>query len=80
MFDPANVSPLICWLAGPDCQATGQVFHTYGDRVEIIAPISILADFRNGKPWTVEELDKALSGSLPAMAEFGQFVPELAGG
>ena len=32
-FDPANVSPLIGWLAQADCPATGQVFHVIGDPV-----------------------------------------------
>src|SRR5262249_10934033 len=32
-FDPANVAPLVAWLAGADCPANNQVFHVYGDRI-----------------------------------------------
>lgn len=76
VFDPANVSPLICWLARPDCPATGQVFHSYGDRIEVLAPGTVVADLRNGGQWTPDHIGRALAGRLPAMPTLTDFVPE----
>ncbi len=76
-FDPANVAPLICWLARADCPATGQVFHAYGDRIEVIAPVTVAADLRSDGPWTAETIDRALTGRLPPMPSLSDFVPEL---
>lgn len=77
-FDPGNVAPLVCWLARADCPASGQVFHAYGDRIEVIAPATIAADVRNGTRWTADGIDRALAGKLPAMPSLSDFVPELA--
>ncbi len=77
-FDPANVSPLIAWLATAGCPATGQVFQAYGNRVEVMQPTQIAADVRTAGRWTVAELDKALAGKLPAAPNLADFVPELA--
>jgi len=77
-FDPANVSPLIAWLATADCPATGQVFQAYGNRVEVMQPTQIAADVRTEGRWTVAALDRALAGKLPAVPGLADFVPELA--
>ncbi len=79
-FDPGNVAPFMCWLAEEDCPASGQVFHVYGDRIEVLAPVSINANFRNNQQWTVEAIDKALRGRLPAKPQLTDFVPELGEG
>src|SRR6185503_15587010 len=65
VFDPANVSPLVVWLALADCPATGQIFQAYGNRVEVLAPTTIAADLRTEGRWTVDALDRALAGRLP---------------
>ena len=77
VFDPANVSPLVVWLASPDCPATGQVFQAYGNRVEVLAPTAIAADLRSEGRWTVEALDRALAGRLPAAPRLADFVEGL---
>jgi NAD(P)-dependent dehydrogenase (short-subunit alcohol dehydrogenase family) len=77
VFDPANVSPLVVWLASPDCPATGQVFQAYGNRVEVLAPPAIAADLRTEGRWTVEALDRALAGRLPAAPRLADFVEGL---
>ncbi len=76
VFDPANVSPLVCWLARAECPATGQVFHTYGDRIEVLSPGTIVADLHNGGQWTPDHIGQALAGRLPAMPGLVDFVPE----
>jgi NAD(P)-dependent dehydrogenase (short-subunit alcohol dehydrogenase family) len=77
VFDPANVSPLIAWLARADCPATNQVFQAYGDRIEIIGHSSIAVDVRTSGQWTTDALDGALAGKLPRPAGLGDFVEGL---
>ena len=76
MFDPGNVSPLVCWLARADCPATGQVFHSYGDRIEVLAPGTVVTDLRHSGQWTPDAIALALAGRLPAMPALADFVPE----
>ncbi len=77
VFDPANVSPLIAWLAMADCPATGQVFQAYGNRVEVIGHSAIAVDVRTEGRWTLAALDKALAGKLQPAPALGAFVEGL---
>jgi NAD(P)-dependent dehydrogenase (short-subunit alcohol dehydrogenase family) len=77
VFDPANVSPLVAWLARADCPATNQVFQAYGDRVEVIGQSAIAVDVRTEGRWTVEALDRALRDKLPKPPRLGDFVEGL---
>jgi NAD(P)-dependent dehydrogenase (short-subunit alcohol dehydrogenase family) len=77
VFDPANVSPLVAWLARADCPATNQVFQAYGNRVEVIGPSAIAVDVRTEGRWTVEALDRALRDTLPKPPRLGDFVEGL---
>lgn len=77
VFAPENVAPLICWLAHADCPANGQVFQAYGDRVEVLAPSAIAVDLRTSGRWTLDALDAALTGKLPALPTLGTFVEGL---
>ncbi len=77
LFDPANVSPLIVWLAGADCSATGQVFQAYGNRVEVMGHTMIDVDVRTDGRWTLEALDRALAGKFKSPPSLGAFVDGL---
>jgi len=77
VFDPANVSPLIAWLARAGCPATNQVFQAYGGRIEIIGPSNIAVDVRTAGQWTTDALDSALKDRLPAAVRLGDFVEGL---
>ncbi len=77
VFDPANVSPLVAWLARADCPATNQVFQAYGNRVEVIGQSAIAVDVRTDGRWTVEALDRALRDKLPEPPRLGDFVEGL---
>lgn len=77
VFDPANVSPVIAWLATEDCPASGQVFQAYGNRVAVIQPTAIALDLRGEGRWSVEEIGKALAGKLPELPGITDFVPEI---
>jgi NAD(P)-dependent dehydrogenase (short-subunit alcohol dehydrogenase family) len=73
-LNPANVSPLIGWLAEENCPANAQVFHTYGNRVIVVSMPSIAADLRTEGRWTPEALDEALPSRLLELTELGAFL------
>jgi NAD(P)-dependent dehydrogenase (short-subunit alcohol dehydrogenase family) len=65
VYDPANVSPLVGWLAEAGCPATAQVFHVIGDRLFVMQMPAVAAQLKNDrKAWTAEALDAALAGKL----------------
>ncbi|MEO8450336.1 MAG: SDR family NAD(P)-dependent oxidoreductase, partial [Gemmatimonadota bacterium] len=58
MFDPANMSPLVGWLAEAECPATSQIFHVIGNRVFVIAPPTIASEWvHDGNRWTPAALE-----------------------
>ena len=73
-FDPANVSPVVAWLAEADCPATAQIFQVYGDRLTVVsmpAPVHQLDN--DGARWTADTIERALAGRLldqPAIPDF----------
>jgi NAD(P)-dependent dehydrogenase (short-subunit alcohol dehydrogenase family) len=71
-LDPANVSPLIGWLAEAACPANRQVFHVYGGRIVVLAIPAVAGEVQSPGRWTPEALDAALPGRLaaPVPAEF----------
>jgi hypothetical protein len=73
-LNPANVSPLIGWLAEEKCPANAQVFHTYGNRVIVVSMPSITADLRTEGRWTPEALDEALPSRLLPLSELSDFL------
>ena len=63
--DPANVSPLVAWLAAADCPANGQYFQVYGSRLLVLTLPQIAHDLLNPRGrWTLEDLDRELPGRL----------------
>ena len=82
--DPANVSPLVAWLAEADCPANAQIFQVYGSRLYVFSMPTLVHELRTDGRWTAEALDRALDGKLlkHATAEelLARFRPEEAGG
>ena len=76
-FDPANVSPLVGWLAEADCPATAQVFQIYGDQLVVIAMPAPVHRLANGARWTPEAIGNALDGRLLAPPTIADFVEGL---
>lgn len=63
--DPANVSPLVAWLAAPDCPANAQFFHVYGSRLLVLTLPMVAHDLFNPEGrWTLDDLDRELAGKL----------------
>ena len=57
-YDPANVSPMVAWLASDDAgDVSGQVFIVLGDQIHRMQPAQIASSVRAGDHrWTVEEI------------------------
>jgi NAD(P)-dependent dehydrogenase (short-subunit alcohol dehydrogenase family) len=65
-YHPANVSPLIAWLADVNCPANGQVFHTAGSRIVVSAMPPIEEELFTEGRWTLDQLDAELPSKLVA--------------
>jgi NAD(P)-dependent dehydrogenase (short-subunit alcohol dehydrogenase family) len=63
-WDPANVSPLVCYLASADCAFTGETFFVQGRAVKRVRSWEMAETVENDERWTVEALGKALSTAL----------------
>jgi len=55
-WDPANVSPLVAYLASESCPFTGKVFFVQGGKVQYFQPWTLTAEINKGDRWTVAEL------------------------
>jgi NAD(P)-dependent dehydrogenase (short-subunit alcohol dehydrogenase family) len=64
IWDPANISPLVGWLATEGCEATGRVFFVQGGRVAVFQPWTMAAEVDHNDRWTVAELDSAMQKVL----------------
>ena len=57
LWDPANISPMIAYLATTDCPFTGETFFVQGDLVARYQPYVLAETISNrGQRWTVERL------------------------
>ena len=65
VFDPANVAPLVVYLASPLCPLTGQVYAVHGGKVGRFSSWSVEEAFELDRRPTVEELAEA----VPALGE-----------
>jgi len=60
VWDPANISPLIAWLAQEDCPVTGKTYFIQGGQVRLFQPWTMTATIEKQGRWTVEELDREM--------------------
>jgi NAD(P)-dependent dehydrogenase (short-subunit alcohol dehydrogenase family) len=63
-FDPANVSPLIAWLARAECPANAQIFHIDGNRILVVAPPSLVQELHTEGRWSLAALDREVAPHL----------------
>lgn len=63
-MDPANVSPLIGWLAERDCPADSQIFHIAGSRLVVLSMPQMVHELKTQGRWTRDELDRVLPDRL----------------
>jgi NAD(P)-dependent dehydrogenase (short-subunit alcohol dehydrogenase family) len=60
LWDPANVSPLVAYLATADCPVNGKVFFVQGGKVQFFQPWTLTASIDQDARWTVESLARQL--------------------
>ena len=60
--DPANVSPLVAYLATETCPLRGQVWFVHGRTVRQMQPWTMLDEIRTEERWTIPALRAALAG------------------
>jgi NAD(P)-dependent dehydrogenase (short-subunit alcohol dehydrogenase family) len=59
-WDPANVSPLVAYLATENCPFTGTTFFVQGSVVRLFQPWTMTETIDKGDRWTVAELEKEM--------------------
>ena len=60
-WDPANISPLVAYLASADCKFTGETFFVQGGNVTLIESWARGASVDRDSMWSVDELAEALA-------------------
>jgi len=77
VWDPANVSPVVGWLASPlAADVNGQVFVVWGSEVQVARSWSLGGKVdADGKAWTIDTLAAAaptlFAKHEPGLAPFG---------
>jgi NAD(P)-dependent dehydrogenase (short-subunit alcohol dehydrogenase family) len=62
-WHPANVSPLVAYLARADCPMEGKVFYAAGGDIVLMRPWTPSERIHKDGRWSVEELRTALAGT-----------------
>jgi len=62
VWNPANVSPLVAYLATADCPINGQVFFIQGGVVRLFQPWTMTSTLHRDDRWSVAELAETLPG------------------
>ncbi len=57
--DPANVSPLVAYLATEGCPLSGQVFFVHGGRIQLMQPWTLHDRIDGDERWTIAGLRQA---------------------
>ena len=57
IWDPANVSPMVAFLATENCPVTGRVFFVQGGKVQNFQPWTLADAIEKDDRWTVAELE-----------------------
>ena len=60
VWDPANVSPLVAYLATTDCPITGRTFFVQGGTVRVLEPWQLGERLERDGRWTIEDLASEL--------------------
>src|SRR6478735_3550061 len=65
-WDPANISPLVAYLATADCPFTGETFFVQGGEVKRVQSWEMAETVEQQDRWTVEGLAEALAPYAPS--------------
>jgi NAD(P)-dependent dehydrogenase (short-subunit alcohol dehydrogenase family) len=64
-WDPANVSPLVGYLATESCPFTGKSFFVQGGKVQYFQPWTLTKDIDKADRWTIAELAEQMPSIVP---------------
>jgi NAD(P)-dependent dehydrogenase (short-subunit alcohol dehydrogenase family) len=64
VWDPANISPFVAYLATENCPATGKVFFVQGGQVRLFQPWTMADTVEKDGRWTVAELETEMKKVL----------------
>jgi NAD(P)-dependent dehydrogenase (short-subunit alcohol dehydrogenase family) len=60
VWNPANVSPLVAWLATENCPASGKVFFVQGGVIRLFQNWTMTETLEKGDRFTIDELEAGL--------------------
>jgi NAD(P)-dependent dehydrogenase (short-subunit alcohol dehydrogenase family) len=61
-FSPANISPLVAYLAAARCPLTGKVFAVQGDNISELVNWHMGSTIETDKPWTIDDIESGIAG------------------
>jgi short-subunit dehydrogenase len=64
-WDPANISPLVCYLASDACIFNGETFFVQGGEVRRVQTWTMAETIEQDDRWSVAELSKAITALAP---------------
>lgn len=64
-WDPANISPLVAYLASEDCVFNGETFFVQGGEVRRVQTWTMVEAVEQDDRWTVADLAKAITALVP---------------
>jgi NAD(P)-dependent dehydrogenase (short-subunit alcohol dehydrogenase family) len=67
-WDPANISPLVGYLASDLCTFSGKVFFVQGGKVQLFQPWTLAHEIDKNDRWTVAELAEQIPNLFGASA------------
>ena len=77
IYHPANVSPLVGWLAQEDCPVTRQIFHVIGNRILVVSMPQVVTTLQCAGRWTLEQLDEQIPAGVATQPTFEDFLVRL---
>jgi NAD(P)-dependent dehydrogenase (short-subunit alcohol dehydrogenase family) len=63
LFSPANISPLVAYLASEKCPATGQVYAVQGGAISVLAGWHDTATIETDEIWQIDDIAARLPGA-----------------
>ena len=64
-YHPANVSPLVAWLASGSCPASGRVLYVRGGEIRVLEGWHVARTLEQDGPWTVDAVAAGLADLGP---------------
>jgi len=65
MWDPANVSPLVCYLSSAACEFSGETFFVQGGQVTRVKSWTMAEEINQNDRWSVSGLTEAMKKLAP---------------